>query len=175
MSWFLDGLAFLFILFLGYNGFKRGFIEELGRLLGLALAILISISNSANVSIKLSEILPADEWMVIFLSFALLFTAALFAARVLTKLVQIALLSKSNQLMNGSLGFIFGSIKGCFILMVFVWFIAILPLHKWTMIIEENSRIAQNGNKFRSALVSFFNWEDPISMSESYIKQLTQP
>ena len=175
MSWFLDGLAFLFILFLGYNGFKRGFIEELGRLLGLALAILISISNSANVSIKLSEILPADEWMVIFLSFALLFTAALFAVRVLTKLVQIALLSKSNRLMNGSLGFIFGSIKGGFILMVFVWFIAILPLHKWTMIIEENSRIAQHGNKFRRALVSFFNWEDPVSMSESFIKQLTQP
>jgi len=111
----------------------------------------------------------------IFLSFALLFTAALFAARVLTKLVHIALLSKSNQLMNGSLGFIFGSIKGCFILMVFVWFIAILPLQKWTMIIEGNSRIAQQGNKFRSALVSFFNWEDPVSMSESYIKQLTQP
>ena len=175
MSWFLDGLAFLFILFLGYNGFKRGFIEELGRLLGLVLAILISISNSANVSIKLSEILPADEWLGIFLSFALLFTAALFAARVLTKLVQIALLSKSNQLMNGSLGFIFGSIKGCFILMVFVWFIAILPLQKWTMIIEENSHIAQHGKKLRSILVSFFNWEDPISMSESYIKQLTQP
>jgi membrane protein required for colicin V production len=175
MSWFLDGLAFLFILFLGYNGFKRGFIEELGRLLGLALAILISISNSANLSIKLNEILPADEWMGIFLSFALLFTGALFAARVLTKLVQIALLSKSNQLMNGSLGFIFGSIKGCFILMVFVWFIAILPLHKWTMIIEENSRIAKQGNKFRSTLVSFFNWDDPVSMSESYIKQLTQP
>ena len=93
MSWFLDGLAVLFILFLGYNGFKRGFIEELGRLLGLALAILISISNSVNLSIKLNEILPADEWMGIFLSFVLLFTAALIAARVLTKLVHIALLS----------------------------------------------------------------------------------
>jgi len=59
--------------------------------------------------------------------------------------------------------------------MVFTWFIALLPLHKWTMIIENNSRLARLGNEFRISLVSFFNWDDPISLSESYIKQLTQP
>ena len=121
MSWFLDGLAILFVVLLGIVGFKRGFIEELGRLIGLIIAILISVSNSAKLSIKLNEILPSDQWMGLFLSFSLLFTATLIGARVLTKLVHIALLSKSNQLMNRSLGFLFGGIKGGFIVMVFIW------------------------------------------------------
>ena len=43
------------------------------------------------------------------------------------------------------------------------------------MFIEQNSRLAQKGNLFRVSIVSFFNWDDPVLMSESYIKQLTQP
>ncbi|MBT4154426.1 MAG: CvpA family protein [Candidatus Marinimicrobia bacterium] len=175
MSWFLDGLAILFVVLLGIVGFKRGFIEELGRLIGLIIAILISVSNSAKLSIKLNEILPSDQWMGLFLSFSLLFTATLIGARVLTKLVHIALLSKSNQLMNRSLGFLFGGIKGGFIVMVFIWVIAILPLKKWSIIIQENSQIAQRSNKLRLEMVTFFNWEDPVALSESYLKQLTQP
>jgi membrane protein required for colicin V production len=175
MSWFLDGLAILFVVLLGIVGFKRGFIEELGRLIGLIIAILISVSNSAKLSIKLNEILPSDQWMGLFLSFSLLFTATLIGARVLTKLVHIALLSRSNQLMNRSLGFLFGGIKGGFIVMVFIWVIAILPLKKWSIIIQENSQIAQRSNKLRLKMVTFFNWEDPVALSESYLKQLTQP
>jgi membrane protein required for colicin V production len=175
MSWFLDGLAILFVVLLGIVGFKRGFIEELGRLIGLIIAILISVSNSAKLSIKLNEILPSDQWMGLFLSFSLLFTATLIGARVLTKLVHIALLSKSNQLMNRSLGFLFGGIKGGFIVLVFIWVIAILPLKKWSIIIQENSQIAQRSNKLRLEMVTFFNWEDPVALSESYLKQLTQP
>lgn len=175
MSWFLDGLAILFVVLLGIVGFKRGFIEELGRLIGLIIAILISVSNSAKLSIKLNEILPSDQWMGLFLSFSLLFTVTLIGARVLTKLVHIALLSKSNQLMNRSLGFLFGGIKGGFIVMVFIWVIAILPLKKWSIIIQENSQIAQRSNELRLEMVTFFNWEDPVALSESYLKQLTQP
>jgi len=73
MPWLLDGIAILFILFWGYRGFKNGLIEELGRLLGLIIAILISISSSANLSLKLVKLLPMDAGMSIFLSFGLLF------------------------------------------------------------------------------------------------------
>jgi hypothetical protein len=53
--------------------------------------------------------------------------------------------------------------------------IAILPLKKWSIIIQENSQIAQRSNKLRLEMVTFFNWEDPVALSESYLKQLTQP
>ena len=175
MSWLLDGLAVFFILFHGMAGFKRGFIEELGRLVGFIIAILISFSNSATLFKKMNEIIHMDEWVGLFLSFSLLFSATLIATRVLTGLIQMAFLSKSNRLVNLSLGFIFGGMKGTFILMVFVWLLAILPLQKWSTVINSNSILAQKSNDYRARLVEFFNWEDPVAMSEAYLKQLTQP
>ena len=175
MTWFLDGLAILFILLLGYNGFNKGLIEEFGRLIGLVLAIVMSMSNARSVAIKINEVVLVQEWISMSLSFILLFVATLLITRALTKMSNIALLSNSNQFMNRSLGFTFGLFKGFFIVMSFVWFIALLPLHKWTLVLEENSRISRFSNEFRLSLVSFFNWDDPIELGESYIKQLTQP
>jgi len=175
MSWFLDGLAIIFILLLGYNGYNKGLIEEFGRLIGLVLAILISISNARSIANKINDLVLVQEWIATSVSFISLFIITLLIARGLTRMFNIALLSNSNQLMNRSLGFTFGLFKGFFIVMSFVWFIALLPLQKWTLVIEENSRISRFSNEFRISLVSFFNWDDPIELSESYIKQLTQP
>ncbi len=175
MTFFLDGLAVFFIILLGTVGYKRGFIEELGRLIGLIAAILVSISNSSIAVKTLMSIIQIDPKVGVFISFSLLFVATLIVGRVFTKFLHIALLSKSNQAMNNILGFIFGSAKGGFVIMVFIWFIAILQLQKWTNIIEGNSRVALKANQFRRNIVNFFNWEDPIMISESYIKELTQP
>ena len=175
MAWFLDGFAILFILFLGYNGFNRGLVEELGRLIGLIIAILISISNTKSVSEKIIGIVGFDDWIIKILTFTLLFIAAIVFTRLLTKMLNIAILSKNNQMMNQSLGFTFGAFKGFFIIMTILWFIALLPKQKWASFMEKNSKISRISNQFRSSMVSFFNWDDPIELSESYIKQLTQP
>jgi len=175
MLWLLDSLAVIFILFWGFKGFRNGLIDELGRLIGLLAAILISISNSLNLSIIISDMLKTDYWLSIFLSFSFIFIGVIFIGRFFTKLVKIAFLSSENQLMNQSLGFFFGSIKGVFTLIVFIWLIAILPLPKWTNFIDNNSRLAKAGNEAREMIVLFFHWEDPIALSESYIKTLTKP
>ena len=175
MTWFLDGFAILFILFLGYNGFNRGLVEELGRLVGLIIAILISMSNTKPVSDKIIEIVGLDEWIIKILTFTLLFITAIVFTRLLTKMLNIAILSKNNQMMNQSLGFTFGAFKGFFIIMTILWFIALLPKQKWTSFMGKNSNISKISNQFRISIVSFFNWDDPVELSESYIKQLTQP
>ena len=175
MTWFLDGFAILFILFLGYNGFNRGLIEELGRLVGLIIAILISMSNTKSVSDKIIEIVGLDDWIIKILTFTLLFIVSIVLTRLLTKMLNIAILSKNNQMMNQSLGFTFGAFKGFFIIMTILWFIALLPKQKWTSFMGKNSNISKISNQFRISIVSFFNWDDPVELSESYIKQLTQP
>ena len=175
MAWFLDGFAILFILFLGYNGFYRGLIEELGRLVGLIIAILISMSNTKPVSDKIIEIVGLDDWIIKILTFTLLFITSIVLTRLLTKMLNIAILSKNNQMMNQSLGFTFGAFKGFFIIMTILWFIALLPKQKWTSFMGKKSNILIISNQFRISIVSFFNWDDPIELSESYIKQLTQP
>ena len=175
MTWFLDGFAILFILFLGYNGFNRGLIEELGRLIGLIIAILISMSNTKSVSDKIIGIVGLDDWIIKILTFSLLFIATITLTRLLTKMLNIAILSKNNQMMNQSLGFTFGAFKGFFIIMTILWFIALLPKQEWTSFMGKKSNISKISNQFRISLVSFFNWDDPVELSESYIKQMTQP
>ena len=171
----LDGVAIAFILLWGYQGFKNGLIEELGRLLGLIVAILISISKSSDLSRKVTEFMQIEYWLSIFISFSILFISIIFTARFFTKLIKIAFLSQGNQLMNRLLGLFFGALKGCGMIIVLVWIIAILPLKKWTSFINQNSRLAVIGNDLRISTVSFFNWEDPVMVSESYIKKLTKP
>ena len=175
MTWFLDGFAILFILFLGYNGFNRGLIEELGRLIGLIITILISMSNTKSVSDKIIGIVGLDDWIIKILTFSLLFIATITLTRLLTKMLNIAILSKNNQMMNQSLGFTFGAFKGFFIIMTILWFIALLPKQEWTSFMGKKSNISKISNQFRISLVSFFNWDDPVELSGSYIKQLTQP
>ena len=154
MLWLLDSLAVIFILFWGFKGFKNGLIEELGKLIGLFAAILISISNSLNLSIKILNIVRIDYWLSIFLSFSIIFIGVIFIGRLFTKLAKIAFLSGSNRLINQSLGFLFGSIKGGFTLIVFIWLIAILPLPKWTNFIDDNSRLAKVGNEARKMIIT---------------------
>ena len=175
MTWFLDGAAILFILFLGYVGFNRGLIEELGRLIGLIIAILISMSNTKSISDKIVGIVGVDDWIIKILTFTLLFIVTIVLTRLLTKMLNIAILSKNNQMMNQSLGFTFGAFKGFFIIMTILWFIALLPKQKWTSFMGKKSNILIISNQFRISIISFFNWDDPVELSESYIKQLTQP
>ena len=175
MAWFLDGVAILFILFLGYIGFNRGLIEELGRLIGLIIAILISMSNTKSISDKIVGIVGLDDWIIKILTFTLLFIVTIVLTRLLTKMLNIAILSKNNQMMNQSLGFTFGAFKGFFIIMTILWFIALLPKQKWTSFMDKKSNILIISNQFRISIISFFNWDDPVELSESYIKQLTQP
>ena len=175
MPLFLDTLAILFIIIMGYSGFTNGFIEEIGRLLGLIFAIFISMSKSAPLANQLSSMINYDGQILLLFSYLLLFIMAIICSRILTKFFHIAFLSVNNRLMNHSIGFLFGIFKGVIILMTFVWFVSILPLQKWTNIINNNSRLITYSDQIRISIVSFFNWEDPISLSESYLKELTQP
>tara|TARA_B100000686_G_scaffold329581_1_gene390914 strand:- start:498 stop:1025 length:528 start_codon:yes stop_codon:yes gene_type:complete len=175
MSWFLDLLAVFFILIVGVSGFKNGIIEELGRLIGLTVALIITINFTPSLSEKIYNITKLDQSLCFPISFTLIFSIFLLISRLLTKMVHIAFLSRSNQWANRSLGFLFGTIKGAFIIITFIWFLSVLPLKNWNAIIVKNSTIAQKCNLLRMSLINFFNLEDSIVETESYIIELTQP
>jgi len=175
MSWFLDGLAFLYMLLNGTLGFTRGLVDELGRLIGLAISILVAISQTVNISNLILDKIDLEPWLAVFIAFSGVFAVILISSRLITRLFQIALLSKANIWLNSLLGFLFGMLKGFCIITVFVWLLIILPLDKWTNIIEQNSKIFQTTTSFRSSIVNFFGWEDPINYSENFIKDLVQP
>ena len=175
MSWFLDGLAFLYMLLNGTLGFTRGLVDELGRLIGLVISILVAISQTVNISNLILDKIDLEPWLAVFIAFSGAFAVILISSRLITRLFQIALLSKANIWLNSLLGFLFGMLKGFCIITVFAWLLIILPLDKWTNIIEQNSKFFHITTNFRSSIVNFFGWEDPINYSENFIKDLVQP
>ena len=175
MSWFLDGLAFLYMIFNGILGFNRGIVDELGRLIGLCISILVATSQAVNISVYILDKIQLEPWMGVFISFCSVFSLILIISRLITRLFQIALLSKANIWVNNLLGLLFGMIKGFCIITVFIWILIILPLDKWTNIMEQNSNIFHTATNFRNDIVSFFGWQDPINYSENFIKNLVQP
>ena len=175
MSWFLDGLAFLYMIFNGILGFNRGIVDELGRLIGLCISILVATSQAVNISAYILDKIQLEPWMAVFIAFCSVFSLILIISRLVTRLFQIALLSKTNIWVNNLLGLLFGMIKGFYIITVFIWVLIILPLDKWTNIIGQNSNIFHTATSFHNNIVSFFGWEDPINYSENFIKDLVQP
>ena len=117
MSWFLDGLALFYILFNGFLGFNRGLVDELGRLIGLVLSILIATSKTSHLSSLILIYITVPPWQSTFISFCVIFSVILLCGRVVTRLFKIALLSRSNIWMDNILGFIFGSLKDTVLLL----------------------------------------------------------
>ena len=120
MPSFLDSLAIFFIIIMGYSGFTKGFIEEFGRLLGLIFAVFVSMSKIVAFSSYLSGYINCSEPLLLSLSYTLLFILSICIGRILTKFAHIAFLSVENRLMNHTMGFFFGMLKGATLLISFV-------------------------------------------------------
>ena len=173
MGYFIDGFAVFYLIVMGMIGFKRGLIEELGRLFGLVLATFISFKYYIILAGKIHELLTIDPWVEMILSGAGLFAITIFSVRLLTKFFHIAFLSDNNQWVNQFMGVLFGALKGLVVMAVIIWFIDILPLDKWSSIIIDNSRIAKTNIIIRDGIIETFHWQDPIKKSEEFIQSLS--
>ena len=163
------------MLFNGILGYSRGIVDELGRLIGIVLSIIIATAHTVNLSKIILEKIHLEPWLAIIIAFAGIFSIILIFSRLITRLFKIALLSKANIWINSILGFFFGMLKGYCIITVFIWVLIILPLDSWTNIIEQNSKIILTTNHFLNIAVNFFGWEEPLNFSENFIKDLVQP
>ena len=154
----------------GFIGFKRGFIEELGRLLGLFFSSMIALKYYISLGELFLGIFSFDPWAIFVISFTTVFIASLFFMRLLTKLIHFMFLSKSTKWVNKVLGVIFGCCKGAFLVMMFFWMLEILPSEKTSNVVISNSRAAKNFIEVRKSVVSIFHLDDPVLEGEKAIK-----
>ena len=169
MVLFLDTLAIFFMALNSFIGFNRGFIEELGRLLGLLLSSIIASNFYVGLGTILTQTLPADPWTMFVLSYIVIFLAALFGVRVITKLIHFMFLSKNTKWVNKFLGGFFGFIKGAIIVMMFFWMFELVPDKNISNAVLNNSISADKLVKIRKVIISTFNWKDPIKKGETTI------
>ena len=169
MVLFLDTLAIFFMALNSFIGFNRGFIEELGRLLGLLLSSIIASNFYVGLGTILTQTLPVDPWAMFVLSYIVIFLAALFGVRVITKLIHFMFLSKSTKWVNKFLGGFFGFIKGAIIVTMFFWMFELVPDKNISNAVLNNSISADKLVKIRKVIISTFNWNDPIKKGETTI------
>ena len=170
MIQFLDALTFFFLIGTSIIGFRRGLVEELGRLLGLVVATVFSLKLYVKLGSLLLNWIAIDVWVLFIMSFILIFSIILIFMRTLTRLIQFLFLSKSTKWVNRLMGTFFGGSKGILVVMIFFWIFELMPNSKSADIIMKESEMAQYLIKTRTAIISSFNLDDPIKSGEESIK-----
>jgi len=166
----IDALATFFIITMGVIGFRRGLVEELGRLLGLIFATIFALRLYVSLGLSLTSWVPVDTWLLFVLSFILIFIGILLLTRMVTKLLHFLFLSKSTKWVNRVMGIIFGIAKGILTLMIFFWMFELMPNRETSKIVTTQSKIAKRMIGIRKSIVSTFNWKDPVTNGEETIR-----
>lgn len=174
MILFLDILVLMFTIAMGAIGFKRGLVEELGRLIGLIVSSTFAWSYYAKLSSVVLNIIDINPWVVIVFNFFLIFGVVLLLMRIFTKFIHLLLLSKSTKFLNRGMGFIFGAFKAALVVMIFLWAVEIAPNGKWSKIIYEQSVIASSLTDVRHRFIHIFNFQDPVQKGEQSIQKLME-
>ena len=169
MIQFLDALAIFFIITTGVVGFRRGLLEELGRLLGLIFATIFSLNLYIEIGSFIIEWVKIDPSILFILSFILSFSLILITIRIITKLIHYLFLSKSTNWVNRLLGIFFGMSKGILFVMIFFWIFEIMPNTTIKEIVNQKSIIADHLVQLRKTIVRTFNFSDPVAKGEKTI------
>ena len=172
MILFLDVLASFFMVVMGGVGFRRGFIEEMGRLLGLIISTIFALKYYLDLAGLILSIVPINTFVIMVISFAIIFALMLFITRVLTRFFHILLTSSGTKFANRSMGFLFGAVKGMIILMLLYWTVDLFPEKKWASIIREESYLSKTFNDTRHVIIDIFHLNDPVHQGELFIRDV---
>ena len=172
MILFVDGLIVFFASMNGYLGLKRGFLEEIGRILGLAFSIIISFNNYLNLSEIILVWTSLNQKGILIISYLIIFIISIQFFRLISKILQFSFISKSTKMMNKLLGALVGFFKGMIFISIFVWFFELIPNHRISKIILSESKITSQLVNIRDYVSEIFYFDKPIKESEKRIEKL---
>ena len=172
MILFIDGLVVFYASMNGYIGLKRGFLEEISRILGLALSIIISFNSYLNLSEIISKWTSLNQKGVLIISYLIIFIISIQFFRLISKILQFSFISKSTKMMNKLLGALVGFFKGMIFISIFVWFFELIPNHRISKIILSESKITSQLVNARTNVSEIFYFDKPIKESEKKIEKL---
>ena len=172
MILFIDGLVVFYASMNGYLGLKRGFLEEIGRILGLTFSIMISFNNYLNLSEIISKWTSLNQKGVLIISYLIIFIISIQFFRLISKILQFLFISKSTKMMNKLLGALLGFFKGMIFISIFIWFFELIPNHKISKIILSESKTTSQLINIRTTVSEIFYFDKPIKESEKRIEKL---
>ncbi|MFQ6673289.1 MAG: CvpA family protein [Fidelibacterota bacterium] len=171
MNHIFDLTALLIIGAMAAVGYNRGFLEELGRIIGLIVSSIASLKYYEPVAGWLQARVLVDPKILSFFSFLAVFLAFLFTIRLLTKMLQVFMLSQGIRWANKSLGLVFGGLKGLVSVMVILWTVDIAPNPQYFNGLKIDSYVYRHLSGYRKWVVHSFGIEDSVAKSESWVKE----
>ncbi len=118
------GLVVVFLI----RGVIRGFLQETLGLLGLVLAVLLSVRFLDSVTSVLSGFIALNPSIVSAISFVLIFVTVIVAVRIVIAALRGVLRAASLTWVDRLGGGVVGAIKGSILAGVFALLVSVLPL-----------------------------------------------
>ncbi|MFQ5917708.1 MAG: CvpA family protein, partial [Candidatus Binatia bacterium] len=159
MTHVFDYLTLLVIAVLAAIGYRRGFLEELGRLLGLVISGLVALRFFGPVSFWLQANTALNPTFLTVVSFLAIFLPVLILIRFLSGTLQVFMLSRGIRSSNKALGLMFGTLKGLFAIIILVWAVDLAPNPEYFQSVRERSYAYHQLTQFRRWMVDSFGME----------------
>ncbi len=165
----IDWIITLLIIGLGILGYSRGFLEELGRLIGFVISTISALKFHTNLALWFYELTSFDLTTLSILSFILIFLLFLFTIRLLTKMIQLLMLTRGIRRTNRLLGVIFGVLKGFVLTLVILWMIDIFPHAKTFESLKTKSFFYRQLDGTRHWIAMSFGFDNSLTMSKKLV------
>jgi membrane protein required for colicin V production len=166
---YFDIFTATFLFFLGYSGFKRGFVVEIGRMIGMIFTLWVSITYYVDFAEILQKEISINPLAILYICFFIIFSLTFILTRVIVYLIDQAIGIRKTHLINQLIGFVFGVLKGMIPIAILLWALEILPAQKWVDSLFESSKIARTVRYVRDTSVDLFRWNDPIDDAKDYL------
>lgn len=172
-----DIVISIILLFFSLNGFRHGFIDEIGRLISIIGGFIIA-SKFHNLVLPYIELYIEGDTLQITIAYMLVFLATVVVitiiSRVLQKFIELVLLGWLNRL----LGLLLGLLKGFLIVSLFIFVIQALPikLDKQNTIkqkLENESVMYQICNQVKELVILTIPMNDHFDHFENQLKEIS--
>ncbi|MAI87807.1 MAG: hypothetical protein CMF98_01545 [Candidatus Marinimicrobia bacterium] len=165
-----DLIFSILLVVFGIIGFIRGFIDEIGRLLGLILGFTFSIKFHINLCEFLISFLPFDYYLILLSSFIVIFILIILIVRFLMRIIQFFFINRGVNFSNKILGIMIGLIKS-YLLGIFL-FLCLDIFTTSTIMNEtkEESFFYKSSRVFSSKIIKYLNLEENIVQIKIWFK-----
>ena len=171
-------IAIVIILgFFTFNGFRHGFIEEMGRLISLAGGFIMA-SKFHTLLLPHLQLYIKAETLRITIAYMIVFMATIIVisiiVKILQKFIELVLLGWLNRL----LGLLLGLLKGFLIISLIIFIIQAIPL-KWSggetiqKKLEKESIMYQICDQVKEFIILTVPMDNKLNLIEDRIKKIS--
>jgi membrane protein required for colicin V production len=167
---YIDIILLILLIISAFNGFSKGFVEELAGLVALILGIWAALHFSGFVAQLITDVFNFESRFLPVIAFLVTFVVVLILVSIIGSMVNNLVKAVNLGFINRLAGFVFGVVKGALVLSIFLVVfnkidedVHILPDES-----KNGSRLYEPVRNFAPSVFPFLDfWGDIIKENDS--------